>query len=221
MRVKNQEASSIILCDYGQVLAGFDRALCAKEFEARLGRPISPAGARLLEELLEPFEAGAISEEAFLGELRAPLGFRHSFEESEFRMAWCSILWPLEDTVAVMRKWKATPGVEVHIVTNTDPWRLEYASSHLGLGDLFQACTASFEDGVVPKGQCSNMWSTARRRAEAECADRYPLIIGVDDLEQNLKPALDDGTLDHGIVFENAVQLEEQLLLLHGLTDRA
>ncbi|PCJ54852.1 MAG: hypothetical protein COA70_03955 [Planctomycetota bacterium] len=220
MRVKNQVAGSIILCDYGQVLAAFDRSLCAKEFEKRLGRPIPPAGVRLLEELLGPFEAGAVSPEAFLGELRDPLGFKHSFEEHEFRLAWCSILWPLEETVAIMRKWKARPGVEVHIVTNTDPWRLAYASSHLGLGDLFTAYTASFEDGMVPKGQCSTMWAEARRRAEAKCGHYSPLVIGVDDLEANLKPALDDGTLDHGIVFKDAAQLDQQLQLLHGLADR-
>jgi hypothetical protein len=218
--VKIQEASSIILCDYGQVLAGFDYSLCAKEFEKRVGRPISPAGTRLLEELLGPFEAGAISPEAFLGELRDPLGFKHSFEEDAFRTAWCSILWPLEDTVAVMRKWKATPGVEVHIVTNTDPWRLAYASSHLGMADLFSASTASFEDGMVPKGQCSNLWAKARHRAETACGGHSPMVIGVDDLEANLKPALDDGTLDYGIVYQNAEQLDEQLCLLHGLTDR-
>ena len=219
--MKNQEASSIILCDYGQVLAGFDRNLCAIEFEKRLGRPIPPAGAQLLEELLEPFEAGAITGEAFLGELHDTLGFRHSQEENEFRMAWCSILWPIQETVAVMRKWKAAPGVKVHIVTNTDPWRLAYASSHLGLEDLFDACTASFEKGVVPKGTCSNMWAIARHREQAVCTDNSPMVIGIDDLEQNLKPALDDGTLDHGIVFQDAVQLDQQLRLLHGLTDRA
>ncbi|MFK5956661.1 MAG: hypothetical protein QM477_09475 [Planctomycetota bacterium] len=218
--MKNQGPETIILCDYGQVLAGFDRGLCAIEFEKRLGRPIPAAGARLLEDLLAPFEAGGINEEAFLGELRGPLGFKHSQEESEFRMAWCSILWPLDDTVTVIRAWKAKPGVEVHIVTNTDPWRYAYASSHLGLGDLFQSSTASFERRVVPKGRCSSMWREARKRAEAKTGWRSPMVIGVDDLAANLNPALADGTLHHGIVFRNAEQLNEDLCLLHSLTDR-
>jgi len=216
MRVKNQERGSIILCDYGQVLAGFDRNLCAVEFESRLGRPIPPAGLALLEELLPPFESGGVSAQAFLGELREPLGFQHSTEEEEFRIAWCSILWPLKETVAVLRKWKAKPQVHVHIVTNTDPWRLAYASTHLGLGDLFEASTASFEKGVVPKGSCSTIWRVARHRAETESGFDSPKVIGIDDLERNLQPALNDGTLDHGIVYENALQLEAQLQLLHG-----
>jgi len=220
MPVKIQGSGTIILCDYGQVLAEFDRSLCAKEFARRLGRPIPAVAASLLEALLTPFEAGEITGDAFLAQLRGPLALRGAAEESAFRMAWCSILWASEDTVAVVRKWKAMPEVAVHIVTNTDPWRLAFASSDLGLSDLFHATTASFEDGVMPKGKCSSMWAHARRRAEAETGWRSPMVIGVDDLKANLDPALADGTLQHGIVFRNAIQLDAELQLLHGLADR-
>lgn len=214
MRMKNQGDATLILCDYGQVLAGFDRDRCAVSFERLLGRPIPQAGAELLEQLLQPFEAGTLTPEQFLDEVREPLGLRHTRDETLFREAWCLILWALVDSIAVLRRRLGTPGLQVHIVTNTDPWRLAYASDTLGMADLFGSCTASFEDGVTPKGRDSSMWQEARRRAEAALGESGKRVIGIDDLEQNLSPALLDGTLTHGIVFRDAAQLEQELQAL-------
>ena len=127
MRMKNQGEPTLILCDYGQVLAGFDRSRCAVAFERLLGRPIPAAGEALLEELLQPYEAGTIGPAQFLEAAREPLGLRHAREEALFREAWCSILWALVDSIAVLRRRLGQSGVQVHIVTNTDPWRLAYA----------------------------------------------------------------------------------------------
>ncbi|MGB0953758.1 MAG: hypothetical protein ACPG31_11070 [Planctomycetota bacterium] len=209
--MKNQGDATLILCDYGQVLAGFDRDRCAVSFERLLGRPIPRAGAELLEQLLQPFEAGEITPEQFLDAVREPLGLRHVRDEALFQEAWCSILWALVDSIAVIRRRLQVEGVQVHIVTNTDPWRLAYASDKLGMADLFQSCTASFEEGVTPKGADSSMWAVARRRAEAVLGEAGTRVIGIDDLEQNLSPALEDGTLTHGIVFRDASQLETEL----------
>lgn len=211
MRMKNQGDATLILCDYGQVLAGFDRDRCAVSFERLLGRPIPSSGAALLEQLLQPFEAGEINPEQFLEAVREPLGLRHARDEALFREAWCSILWALVDSIAVLRRRLGMEGVQVHIVTNTDPWRLAYASDKLGMADLFQSCTASFEEGVSPKGADSSMWAEARRRAAAALGQEGSRVIGIDDLEQNLNPALEDGTLTHGIVFRDATQLEKEL----------
>jgi len=211
MRMKNQGDATVILCDYGQVLAGFDRERCALSFERLLGRPIPNAGATLLEELLTPYEAGEIDPEQFLTAVREPLGLRHPREEELFRQAWCSILWAEVDAIAVLRRRLNRSGLLVHIVTNTDPWRLAHASEQLGMADLFQRCTASFENGVTPKGVDSSMWAEARRRAEAELGGHVTRVIGVDDLAQNLTPALEDGTLHHGIVYRDAAQLEREL----------
>ena len=201
-----------MLCDYGQVLALFDRSLCAQEFKRRLGRPLPADGERLLEELLIPFESGAIDADVFLARVRQALALRDSTEEQAFRLAWCAILWAQEEVVTLLRRVAARPRTVVHIVTNTDPWRLQHASTTLGLGDLFAGCTASFEAGVTAKGHDSTMWSEARRRASITLGVEPALVLGIDDVEANLDHALADGTLDHGIVFSDAANLEQRLM---------
>ena len=52
----------------------------------------------------------------------------------------------------------------------------------------------------------------ARRRAEADCDGSPRLVLGIDDLEANLEPALADGTLDRGIVFTDVESLDRELL---------
>lgn len=204
----------VVLCDYGQVLAGFDRSLCARDFERLLGRPLPAAGARLLEELLHPFESGDLAPEGFLEAVRDPLELSGPAEERLFREAWCSILWPLEPVIARMREVAARPEVVLHVVTNTDPWRLEHARTTLGLADLFRGVTASFEPGVRPKGQDSGMWAEARRRVEAELEQPPRWVLGIDDLEANLRPALEDGTLDHALVYTDLEDLDRRLKAL-------
>ncbi|MHC4379546.1 MAG: HAD family hydrolase [Planctomycetota bacterium] len=212
--MKMQGGSVVVLCDYGQVLAGFDRSLCAVNFERLLGRPMPEAGADLLEDLLQPFEAGDLDADAFLSEARGPLRLSGGAEESSFREAWCSILWTSDAVVARMRQVAARPEVVFHVVTNTDPWRLEHASSTLGMADLFRQVTASFEPGVSPKGRDSGMWAEARRRAELDGEEAPRLVLGIDDLEANLQPALDDGTLDQAIVFTGVESLDRELQAL-------
>lgn len=205
---------AIVLCDYGQVLAGFDRSRCAEGFARLLGRPLPAEAAPLLEDLLNPFESGAIDAATFLGTLREPLGLRSEKEERAFRKAWGSILWALEEPIALLRRVKQRPNTVVHIVTNTDPWRLAYASEELGMGDLFEEASASFEDGVTPKGQDSSMWRTARQRATATLGCEPELVLGIDDLPANLAPAMADGTLTHAHVFTAAPGLEQELFAL-------
>jgi len=202
---------ALVLCDYGQVLAGFDRSLCAQEFAARLGRALPPAGARLLEELLAPFESGALGAEGFLAQLRPVLDLADAAEELAFREAWCRILWAKEDTVAVLRRLLPRPRTRIHVVTNSDPWRLAFARTTLGMADLFQGVTASFEEGVTPKGEDSSMWRVARRRATEALGEEPALVVGIDDLEANLAPALADGTLTHAVVFRDAAGLDAAL----------
>jgi len=206
---------AIVLCDYGQVLAGFDRSRCAEGFARLLGRPLPANAAPLLEELLQPLESGAIDPTTFLETLREPLGLRNQAEELAFRKAWGSILWTLEEPIALIRRVKQRANTVVHIVTNTDPWRLAYASEELGLADLFAQVTASFEDGVTPKGRDSSMWRIARQRATAALGCEPELVLGIDDLPQNMSPAMADGTLTHAHVFTTAQSLEQELLRLH------
>lgn len=205
---------AIVLCDYGQVLAGFDRSRCADGFARLLGRPLPEEAAPLLEELLHPFESGAIDPTTFLDTLREPLGLRNQAEELSFRKAWGSILWTLEEPIALLRRVKQRPHTVVHIVTNTDPWRLAYASEELGMADLFQQVSASFEDGVTPKGKDSSMWRIARQRATTALGCEPELVLGIDDLPQNMSPAMADGTLTHAHVFTTAAGLEQELLAL-------
>lgn len=205
---------AIVLCDYGQVLAGFDRSRCAEGFARLLGRPLPTEAAPLLDELLNPFESGAIDPATFLGALREPLGLRSHEEELAFRKAWGSILWTLEEPIALLRRVKQRPNTVVHIVTNTDPWRLAYASEELGMADLFQEVSASFEEGVTPKGRDSSMWRTARQRATATLGCEPELVLGIDDLPGNLAPAMADGTLTHAHVFTAAPSLEQELAAL-------
>lgn len=204
----------VVLCDYGQVLAGFERSLCGQVFERLLGRPLPTGGEALLEDLLAPLEAGTLTTQAFLDAVREPLNLQDKAEEQAFREAWCSILWGKEDVIARLRLVAARPDVVFHVVTNTDPWRLEHASTTLGLADLFQSVTASFEPGVTPKGKDSGMWAEARRRAEEVCGGKADLVLGIDDLEANLLPALADGTLDRAIVFTDVASLDRALTAL-------
>ena len=210
---------AVVLCDYGQVLAGFDRSLCAKEFAQRLGRPLPPAAAALLEELLGPFESGALDGNAFLAAVRPALALADAAEEAAFRESWCRILWAQEDTVAILRQLVRRPRTAVHVVTNTDPWRLAFARTTLGMEDLFQGVTASFEEGVAPKGQDAGMWQLARRRATATLGEEPQLVVGIDDLAANLAPALADGTLTHGLLYRDAPTLRADLAAL-GLMAR-
>lgn len=205
---------AIVLCDYGQVLAGFDRSRCTGGFARLLGRPLPAAAAPLLEELLHPFESGEINATTFLNTVREPLGLANQAEELAFRQAWGSILWTLEEPIALLRRVKQCPSTVVHVVTNTDPWRLAYASEELGMADLFQQVTASFEEGVTPKGKDSSMWKVARQRATAALGCEPELVLGIDDLPANMAPAMADGTLTHTHVFTEGQSLERELLRL-------
>lgn len=211
---------AVVLCDYGKVLADFDRARTEVLFEEALGRPLPPTGARLLDDLLGPFEAGEFDPSTFLRQAREALGLADEAEEAAFLAAWCGILWTLDDTVALMRRVATRPRTVVHVVTNTDPLRLAFAREGLGLADLFAEATASFEDGVTPKGRDSSMWQVARARATASLGEEPALVVGIDDLAGNLEPALADGTLDHGVVHSDAAGTAAELAGL-GLLDPA
>ncbi len=217
-----QARSLLILCDLGQVLAYFDRRLLAENFARWSGRPFPPEAETRSEELRIPFESGQIDSAGFLLAMREFLGWMDGEQEQIFRRAWGSILWPNEECIQVFRAFIQRPRVWLHVVTNTDPWRLEYARTELSMADLLSHCTASFEPEVEPKGKSSQMWRLARARGLRELAQHPSCVVGIDDLAENLQPAVADGTLDWGIHFQNAKQLEcelQHILQKEGLSD--
>lgn len=190
------EGPVAVLCDLGRVLVDFDHGLIARNYELMCERPLPPAAQHLLGELLHEVESGALPMEDFFERCFEDLHLTR-LDRALFRRLWCSILFPLPAGAAWMRRLVQRPRLAMTVVTNIDPWRLNWAKERLGLEDLCRYTVASFEDGVRPKHQDATMWSRALSFCRMRLKEEPAAVLVLDDTAANLATARAAGLGSH------------------------
>ncbi|RMH04113.1 MAG: hypothetical protein D6702_04080 [Planctomycetota bacterium] len=199
-----------LLCDLGMVLCRFERAAFARHFRVVYGRELPAAAAAWIAERRPAFEAGDLDEDAFAAGLLPRLGLAPPDRPAIERL-WGSIFSPKRSTVAFLRALAAHPGVELVVVSNTDPWALRGCRELLGLEDLLEGAAASFQPGVRPKGEGDSLWRRARAVAAARRGAAADLVVAVDDVRSYLHQARRGGAADAVVHYRGYPQLRFEL----------
>jgi FMN phosphatase YigB (HAD superfamily) len=177
-----------VLCDLGRVLVDFDHGLIARNYELLLGKPLPEEARRLLPELLHLIERGALPMEDFFERAFLPLRLSR-LDRALFRRLWCSILFPLPAGAAWARRLSVRPRLALTVVSNIDPWRLNWVKERLGLEDLCRYAVASYEDGVRPKHEDASMWQRALDFCRMRLGEEPAAVLVLDDTAANLETA--------------------------------
>ncbi len=195
-----------VLCDLGRVLVDFDHGLLARHYELLLGQPLPPAAQHLLAELLHDAERGALPMEDFFERVFADMRLSR-LDRALFRRLWCSILFPMPAGAAWMRRLVQRPHLAMTVVTNIDPWRLQWVKERLGLEDLCRYAVASFEDGVRPKHEDASMWERALGFCRMRLKEAPAAVLVLDDTAANLATARAAGVGTRHVQVQHPAQM--------------
>ncbi len=180
-----------LIFDFGNVIAHFDFTRSCAHF----GRPIQLSGAEFLAraraagfmELLEVYEAGKMTSQAFHAELCARMGIDVGYEE--FAAVWGDI-FSANETVHELVKVLKAAGYELYLGSNTNDMHFRhYRKQFDDVLSLFDALVLSYEVGYI-KPDAGFFEAAARiaNRPAGEC-------IFIDDVEVNI-----DGARSAGLV---------------------
>lgn len=199
-----------LLCDLGMVLCAFDRGIFPRAFAATFDRVLDPAVMAGGTELRLRFEAGTLDEDAFAAALLPRLGLAAP-DRAALERLWAMIFTPKRSTLALLRALRRRPGVELVVVSNTDPWSLRACRERLGLEDLLEGAVASFQPGVRPKGTDASMWRRAREVAAARRGAPARRAIAIDDVRPYLAQALASGAATDAVHYRGYASLRREL----------
>jgi FMN phosphatase YigB (HAD superfamily) len=199
-----------VLCDLGRVLVDFDHDLFLRHFELVVGHPPDRETYARLMSLLPQVERGALPPEELFE--RSYLDLQLSrLDRKMFRRLWCSILFPRPAGATWMRRLAQRPKVALTVVTNIDPWRLNWIKERLGLDDLCRYAVASFEDGVNPKHEDATMWLRALGFCTLRLKAEPATVIVLDDVPENLATARAAGVGTHHVQVLHPAQMWSEL----------
>ncbi len=134
------------LFDLGNVLAGFDHL----KFCRRLSEQAPPWTAddiyRIVfqEGINDRFETGELSGKDFHRELCSTLGLTISMDR--LHEIWCDIFWENPGMDLLLEALHAK--VRLVLISNTNPWHLEYSKERYGLFQHLDHLVLSYEVGV-------------------------------------------------------------------------
>jgi len=169
------------LFDLGNVLMGFDHRIFCRRLAAECPPWHEDDIVRIVfqSELNRGFEIGRIGGERFYQEARSLLGFTLSLDR--FREIWCDIFWENPGMAALLRSLRGR--ARLVLVSNTNPWHLEYTRSRYTILEPFDKLVLSYEVGAVkPEAR----FFEAALEAAGTSPDR---CLYFDDLEENVEAA--------------------------------
>jgi len=169
------------LFDLGNVIAGFDHWI----FCRRLARQGSPLSAEEIHRIVfregfnDRFETGDLGGEAFYEQLKDRLEL--SAGPDRFRRIWCEIFWENPGMGALLSTLATR--ARLVLVSNTNPWHLEYVRERTRLLEPFHRLVVSHEIRVRKP-------DPGFFRAALDAAGSPPQrCLYFDDMEENVQAA--------------------------------
>jgi HAD superfamily hydrolase (TIGR01509 family) len=175
-------APAAVIFDLGKVLLDFDYDIAV----GRLARDsdVSPDAIRGLlgaQGLLERYESGRLSSEAFHAALRAGTGYRSGY--AAFRAVFADIFSPIDPMVALHGRLRER-GVPTYILSNTNEIAIAHIREAYAFFGDFDGYIYSYEQGALKPGE--PLYRAAERVAGRSGAD----LFYVDDRAENVEAAL-------------------------------
>jgi len=169
------------LIDLGNVLVGFDHRIfchrlaaeCRPWHEDDIHRLIFRSG------LNKAFETGRMDGEQFYREVRGLLN--HSLPLDRFQEIWCDIFWELPGMGSMLGAIHQR--ARLILVSNTNPWHIEYTRKQYSILEHFDEFVLSFEIGAVKPDP--KFYEAALKTAGAP-PER---CLYLDDVEENVRIA--------------------------------
>jgi FMN phosphatase YigB (HAD superfamily) len=169
------------LFDLGNVIAGFDHMIFCRRLSGE-GSPLSPEEIYRIvfrEGYNDRFETGSLGGEDFFEELKAPL--RLSIERDRFREIWCDIFRENPGMTFLLEALRER--ARLVLVSNTNPWHLEYTRQRYSFLASFHQLVLSYEVGC--RKPAPGIFQAALDAAGAP-PDR---CLYFDDMEENVEAA--------------------------------
>ena len=192
-----------IIFDLGGVLVHLDEAHALERFAARTGRTVADISDYLRRTShATEFALGKLTRRRFYRVVAKDLNFDGSYEE--FAQVWSEIFSPIEPMVALAESLRTQlPRV---ILSNTNPFHIDYVVEHYPWINDFDAQVLSYEVGLL-KPDAAIYELTLR-----QCGLQAPRAVFIDDLAANVEAARRVGI--HGIHYQNVDQVRSELTKL-------
>lgn len=129
----NQPPFDAIFFDLGMVLVTFDWNIAIPRFAARGASP-ERMRAFLDDPVHEEFERDAVTEQEFFARGQSMTNFQGT--RDEFKTVWNEIFETHHANVALARELAAA--YPLFVISNTNPWHMEYVESHYDWVHLFR-----------------------------------------------------------------------------------
>jgi len=193
-------AAELVIFDLGGVVVHSESDRLIHQVAQLLGRDFDDVQQAVYDrELLEPFEVGAITPQAYYEGLRSSLGL--SWVYDQFVQAWNGILSENSEVAALVRRLK--PSHRLAALTNTNTLHLDYIKSACPVMALFERVVASCESGC--RKPQPEIYRLVLERAGVAPRD----AVFIDDRPEFVEAGLAVGL--RAIRFERVGQLEEAL----------
>ena len=147
------------------------------------------------------YECGRITSHQFFEQVRVGIGFRGRFED--FNEIWSDIFVEIPETVALLRKIKATNHLPVGLLSNTNEMHIDWVTPRFDFMRLFDVTVYSYVEGAAKPD------AEIYRRALAKVGVKPQEAFFTDDRPDNIAGALAVGM--DAVPFTNAAALREEL----------
>jgi len=193
-------AVELVIFDLGGVVVHSESDQLIHQVAQLLGRTLDDVQQAVYDrELLEPFEVGAITPEAYYEGLRARLAMPWTY--AQFVQAWNGILSENPGVVALVRRLKSSHRLAA--LTNTNALHLDYIKSACPAIALFDWLVASCEAGC--RKPQSQIYHLVLRQTGVE----PPAAVFIDDRPEFVEAGRAVGL--RAIRFEHVAQVEQAL----------
>jgi putative hydrolase of the HAD superfamily len=197
----NHQPATIIF-DMGNVILPFDPMKPCAVLGERIGKTAAEVARLIYHNNLERwFEQGIIDGDGFTQNVSAAL--QTELSTHEFHDLWANMF--TENTGVSRLVQQLKPHHHLMLLSNTNPWHWHYALERFPIISEFQDRILSYEVGVLKP-------HPAIYRAALEKTHHGDSVIFIDDIETNVAAARIMGI--HGIHFQSAEQLKQELLAL-------
>ena len=174
-----------IFFDIGGVLVTVDSSASIQKLSQKLD--VSPEKIRLgmTRELLCEYEKGLLTSNQFYEQLLINYGSQKTLDIEAFKSYWLDVLFPCEESVAFLRR--ATKDFPVWLLSNTNDFHYDLLMQDFPFMKWVNGGTYSFMVGSMKPDPL--IYETAIKRS----GFRPEEILFIDDLEENVQAAVDQG----------------------------